>query len=136
MLEQGEEVVAELVRFDGGDADTEVAVDVKNVFHELLKVGAFVLVATHVDTCQHDFLEAMGDDLAHVVVDVLGGSAGGSSPDHWDDAVGAEVVAAVMNLDETAGMESVEGGMVAEQVTVVAFGVAVAEAEVLVDDVE
>ena len=63
-------------------------------------------------------------------------TAGGSSPDHGDDAVGTEVVAAVVDFDEAAGMEGVEGRVVAEQIAVVAFGVAVTHAEMFVDDVE
>ena len=136
VLEESKKPIAELVRLDGGDAHTEVAVDVENVFHKLLEVGALILVTAHVDARQHDFLEAVGDDLAHVVIDVFGGTARRASSHHRDDAVGAEVVAAVVYLDEAAGVEGVEGGLVAEQVAVVAFGVAVTGLEMLVNDVE
>ena len=136
MLEQGEETVTELVGLNGGDPDAEVAFNVQDVFHQLLEVGAFILVTPHVDAGQHDFLEAVGDDFAHIIIDVLGRTACGTTSHHGDDAVGAEVVAAVVNLDEAAGVEGVEGGVVAEQVAVVALGVAVASAEMLVDDVE
>ena len=136
MLEEAQKVVTELVGLNGGDPDAEVAVDIQDVLHELFEVDVLILVTSHIDTRQHDFLEVMGDDFAHVVIDVLGGAAGGPSPDHGDDAVGAEVVAAVMDFDEAAGVEGVEGGVVAEQVAVVAFGVAVTRAEVFVDDVE
>ena len=136
MLEQGKETVAELVRLDGGDTDSEVAVDGQDVFHKLLKVSAFVLVTPHVYASQYDFLEAVADDFAHIIIDVLGGTACRPAAYHRDDAIGAEVVAAVMDFDEAAGVEGVEGGLVAEQVAVVAFGVAVTCAEMLVDDVE
>ena len=136
VLEKCKKSVAELVGLDGGDPDSEVAVNIQDVLNELLEVGAFVLVASHVDSSQHDFLEAVGDDLAYVVIDVLGRAARGASSHHRDDAVGAEVVAAIMDLDEAAGMEGVEGRLVAEQVAVVTLRVAVACAEMLVDDVE
>ena len=136
VLEKCKKSVAELVGLDGGDPDSEVAVNIKDILHELFEVGAFVLVASHVDSSQHDFLEAVGDDLAYVVIDVLGRAARGASSHHRDDAVGAEVVAAIMDLDEAARMEGVEGRLVAEQVAVVTLRVAVASAEMLVDDVE
>ena len=136
VLEQGQEAVAELVRLDGGDAHAEVAFDGQDVFHKLLKVSAFVLVAAHIYTCQHDFLEAVADDFAHIVVDILSGAARRPSAHHWDDAVGAEVVAPIVDLDEASGVEGVESWLVAEEVAVVAFGVAVACVEMLVDDVE
>ena len=41
-----------------------------------------------------------------------------------------------MDFDETARVEGVEGGLVTEQVTVVAFGIAVAVLEMLFNDVE
>ena len=94
------------------------------------------MVAPHVDTRQHDFLEAVSDDFAHIIVYILGGTASGSATNHWNDAVGAEVVAAIVDLDEAAGVEGVEGRLVAEEVTVVTLGVAVASLEMLVDDVE
>ena len=129
-------MVAELVGLNGGDADTEVAVNIKDTLHELFEVGAFVLISSHVDTSQHDFLETVGDDLAYVVIDVLGRAACGASSHHGDDAVGAEVVASVVDFDEAARMEGVESGLVTEQVTVITFRVAMARLEMLVDDIE
>ena len=136
VLEELQETVAELVGLDGRDAHAEVTLDVKDVFHELLEVGALKLVTPHVDARQHDFLEAVGNDFAHIIINVLGGTARRAPSHHGDDAVGTEVVAAIVDFDEAAGVESVEGRLVAEQVTVVAFGVAVAGFEMLVDDVE
>ena len=136
MLEELQKVVAELVGLDGGDTHTEVAVDVQDVFYKLLEVSAFMLVAPHIDAGQHDFLETVGDDFAHIVIDVFGRTACGASSHHRDDAIGAEVVAAIVDLNEAAGVEGVESGVVAEQVAVVAFGVAMARAEMLIDDVE
>ena len=136
VLEQSQKTVAELVRLNGRNAHAEVAVDFQDVFHKLLKIGVFVLVSPHVYACQHDFLEAVGKHFAHIIIDVFGGTTRCPAAHHRDDAVGAEVVAAVVYFDEAARVESVEGGSVAEQVAVVAFGVAVAVAEMLVDDVE
>ena len=136
VLEQSQKTVAELVRLDGGNAHAEVAVDFQDVFHKLLEISVFVLVSPHVYARQHDFLEAVGKHFAHIIIDVLGGTARCPAAHHRDDAVGAEVVAAVLYFDEAAGVEGVEGGAVAEQVAVVAFGVAVAVAEMLVDDVK
>ena len=75
MLEQCQEVVAELVGLDGGYPDAKVAVDIEDVFYKLLKVGALVLIAPQVDACQYDFLETVGDDFAHIVINVGCGSA-------------------------------------------------------------
>lgn len=136
VLEKLQKVVAELVGLDGGNAHTEVAVDVQDVFYKLLEVSAFILVAPHIDSRQHDFLETVGDDFTHIIIYVLSRAARGTSSDHRDDAIRAEVVAAVVDLDEAACVEGVEGGMVAEQVAVVTFRVAVASLEVLIDDVE
>ena len=136
MLEQSQKTVAELVRLDGGNAHAEVAVDVQNVFYKLLEISTLKLVSSHVYTRQHDFLEVVGKHFAHIIIDVFGGTARRPSAHHRDDAIGAEVVAAVVYLDEAARVEGVEGGAVAEQVAVVAFGVAVAVAEMFVDDVE
>ena len=136
MLEELQKVVAELVGLDGGDTHTEVAVDVQDVFYKLLEVGAFILVSPHIDARQHDFLEAVCDDFAHIVIYVLGWTACGASSYHRDDTIGAKVVTPVVDLDEAAGVEGVESGVVAEQVAVVTFRVAVASLEVLIDDVE
>lgn len=136
MLEKAQKTVAELVRLDGGNTDAEVAVDFQDVFHKLLEISVFVLVSPHVYARQHDFLEAVGKHFAHIIIDVFGGTARCPAAHHRDDAVGAEVVAAVVYFDEAARVEGVEGGAVAEQVAVVALGVAVAVAEMLVDDVE
>ena len=136
VLEQSQKTVAELVWLDGGNAHTEVAVDVQNVFYKLLEISVFVLVSSHVYARQNDFLEAVGKHFAHVVVNVLGGTARRPSAHHRDDAVGAEVVAPVVYLDEATGVEGVEGGSVAEEVAVVAFRVAMPVAEMFVDDVE
>ena len=136
VLKQGEETITELVGLDGRNADAEVAVDFEDVFYELLEIGAFVLVSSHVDARQHDFLKAVGDDFTHIVIYVCCGTARRSSTHHGDDTIGAEVVAAIVNFDEAAGMEGVEGRLVAEQVAVVALGVAVPCAEMLVDDIE
>ena len=78
----------------------------------------------------------MGNDFANIVIDVVGATACRPASHHGDDAVGAEVVAAVVDLDEAARVEGVEGRLVAEEVTVVAFGVAMARLEMFVDDVE
>lgn len=99
-------------------------------------MSVFVLITPHIDTRQHDFLEAVGHDFAHIVIDVFGGTACRAAAHHGNDAIGAEVVATVVDLDEASGVEGVEGGLVAEQVAVVAFGVAVAGLEMLVDDVK
>ena len=136
VLEQSQKSVAELVWLDGGDTDAEVAVDSQDVLRKLLETSAFVLIASHIHARQHDFLEAVGDDLANVVIDVFSWTAGGSASDHGDNAIGTEVVAAVMDLDEATGVEGVEGRLIAEEVAVVALGVAASRAEVLVDDVE
>ena len=114
MLEELQKTVAELVGLDGGDPDTEVTVNLQNVLNKLLKIGVLILVTPHVDPCQHYFLETVGDDFAHIIIYVLGGTACGASSHHRDDAVGAEVVTAIMDFDEAAGVESVEGGLVAE----------------------
>ena len=95
-----------------------------------------VLIPSHIDSREHDFLKAVADDFLDVVIDVSCRTAGGTSAHHWDDTVGTEVVASVLNFDETAGMEGVEGRTIAEQVTVIAFWVAAALLEVVVDDVE
>ena len=102
----------------------------------MLKVGAFILVTSHVDACQHDFLETVGDNFAYIVIYVLGGTAGGSTAHHRNDAIGAEVVATVVYLDEATGVEGVEGRLVAEEVAVVTLWVAVTRAEMLVNDIE
>ena len=136
MLEKAQKAVAELVRLDGRNAHAEVAVDFQNVFHKLLEISVFVLVTPHVYARQHDFLEAVKDHFAHIVIDVLSGTAHRPAAHHRDDAVGAEVVAAVVYLDEAAGVEGVEGRLVTEQVTVVAIGVAVPVFEMIVDDVK
>ena len=136
VLEQSQKTVAELVRLDGGNAHAEVAVDVQNVFYELLEISVFVLVTPHVYARQNDFLEAVADHFAHIIIDVFGGAARCPAAHHRDDAIGTEIVAAVVYFDEAAGVESVESGSVAEEVAVVAFGVAVAVSEMLVDDVE
>ena len=136
VLEQSQKTVAELVRLDGRNAHAEVAVDFQDVFHKLLEISVFVLVSPHVYARQHDFLEVVADHFAHIIIDVLGGTARCPAAHHRDDAIGAEIVAPVVYLDEAARVESVEGGLVAEQVAVVALGVAVAVAEMLVDDVE
>ena len=76
VLEQLQETVAELVGFDGGDPDAEVALYINNVFHQGFKVGVAIVVSPHVDAGEHDFLEAMVDHFADVAVDVVGGTAG------------------------------------------------------------
>ena len=129
-------MATELVGLDGRDADTEVAVNLQDVLHKLLEICALKFITPHVDASQYDFLESMGDDIAYIIIYILGGAACGTASDHGNDAVGAEVVAAVVDLDEAASVEGVEGGVVAEQVTVVALGVAVPRAEMLVDNVE
>ena len=136
MLEELQKTVTKLIGLDGGNSDTKVTLDFQDVFHKLFEVRVLILVTPHVDTGQHDFLEAVGDDFAHIIIYVLGGTACGASSYHRDDAIGAKVVAAVMDLDEAAGVEGVEGRLVAEQVAVVALRVAVASLEMLVDDVE
>ena len=78
----------------------------------------------------------MGDYFTYIVIYVCCGTTRCSSTHHGDDTIGAEVVAAIVNFDEAAGMEGVEGRLVAEQVAVVALGVAVPCAEMLVDDIE
>ena len=125
-----------MVWFNGGNAHTEVAINLQNVFYKLLEIGVFILVTSHIDARQHDFLEAMGDDFKHIIIYVFSRTACGASSHHWDDAVGAEVVAAVVDFDEAAGVEGVEGGLVAEQVAVVTLWVAVTRAEMLVNDIE
>ncbi len=136
VLEQSQKTVAELVWLDGRHPHAEVAVDVQNLLYKLLEISAFKLVAPHVNARQHDFFEAVTDHFAHIIIDVFGGTARCPAAHHRDDAVGAEVVAAVVDFDEAARVEGVEGGAVAEQVAVVAFGVALAVAEMLVDDVK
>ena len=76
VLEQPQEMVAELVGFDGGDAHAEVAVDFKDVLYELLERSVFILVTSHVDSRQHDLLESVGNDFSDVVVDVVGRTTG------------------------------------------------------------
>ena len=110
MLVEAEKMVAELVWLNGGDSDAEVTVDIQNVLNEFFEVGAFVLVSSHVDAGQHDFLEAVSDDFAYIIIDVFGGTTGRASPDHGDDAVGAEVVAAVVYFDEAARVEVSKAG--------------------------
>ena len=115
---------------------SEPLFDFQDIFHKLLEISTLKLVSPHVYARQNDFLEAVADHFAHIIIDVFGGTARRPSAHHRDDAIGAEVVATVVYFDEAARVESVEGGLVAEQVAVVAFGVAVAVAEMFVDDVE
>ena len=114
MLEQSQKTVAELVRLDGGNAHAEVAFDFQDIFHKLLEISTLKLVSPHVYARQHDFLEAVADHFAHIIIDVFGGTARCPAAHHRDDAIGAEVVATVVYFDEAAGVESVEGGLVAE----------------------
>ena len=102
----------------------------------MLEISVLKLVTSHVDSSQHDFLEAVGDNFAHIIINVHGGAACRTPSHHGDDAVGAVVVAAVMDFDEASGVKGVEGGLVTEEVAVVAFGVTVAGLEMLVDDVK
>ena len=109
---------------------------INNVFDQTFEIGLAILIPSQVDSSQHHFLEAMIDDALDIVIDVFCGSAGGSSSDHRDDTVGTEVVAPVVDLDQAAGVEGVVGRLVAEQVAVVAFGVALPFVEMLFHDVE
>ena len=125
VLKQFQEAVAELVGLDGGDPDSEITFYINNVFDQGLEVGVTIAITSHIDACEYDLLETMVNHFLDVFIDVLGGTAGGSSPDHRDDTVGAEIVASVVDLDEASGMEGVEGRLVAEQVAVVALWIAV-----------
>ena len=72
------------------------------------------MVTPHIDPSQYNFPEAVGHNFAHIVIDVFCGTTRGAPSHHRDDAVGAEIVAAIMDLDEAAGVEGVEGGVVTE----------------------
>lgn len=136
VLKEFEETVGKLVRLNGGDAHAKITIDVENVFNELLEIGVFVLITSHVDSGQNDFLEAVSDDFPDIVKDIFRRTAGASASYGWNDAVGAVVVAAVVNLDETARVKRIESWLITEKVTVVAFGVAGTFLEMVVDDVK
>lgn len=136
VLEEFEETVGKLVGFNGGDAHAKITIDVENVFNELLEIGVFVLITSHVDSGQNDFLEAVGDDFPDVVVDFFRWTTGAAASYSRNDAVGAVVVAAVVNLDETARVKSIESWLITEKVAVVAFGVTSTFLEMVVNDVE
>lgn len=76
------------------------------------------MIATHIDTCQNNLLEAMIDDLSNVVVDVFVAATCGSASHHRYDAVRAEVVTSVVNLYQAACVKSVECRLIAEKVDV------------------
>lgn len=136
VLEEFKKTVGKLVRLNGGDAHAKITIDVENVFHKLLEIGVFVLVTPHVDAGQNNFLEAVGDDFPDIVVDFFCWTAGAAASYSRNDAVGAVVVTAVVNLDETARVKSIEGWLITEKVTVVTFGVAGTFLEMVVDDVK
>ena len=73
-------------------------------------------VPSYIHTGQDNLLKAEVNDLAYIFEDIGGRPADGPSPDPWDDAVGAEIVASVLDLDKAAGMEGVVGCFEAEKV--------------------
>lgn len=136
VLEKFEETVGKLVRLNGGDAHAKITIDVENVFNELLEIGVFVLITSHVDSGQNDFLEAVSDDFPDIVKDIFRRTAGASASYGWNDAVGAVVVATVVNLDEAARVKRIESWLITEKVAVVTFWVAGTFLEMVVDDVK
>lgn len=89
----------------------------------MFKINVLKFITPHVYAGEYYLLEAMVNNLTDVVVDLLVATACGSASYVRDDAVRAEVVAAVVNLYQASGVERVECRAVAEKVFVKALWV-------------
>lgn len=102
----------------------------------MLKINVLILITSHVHACQNHFFEAVSNNILDVFVNLVGWTARGSSANVWNDAVRAEIVASIVNLDQASGVESAVSWPVAEQILVKTFGVNGFAFHAAVDDAE
>ena len=103
---------------------------------KMLEINALILITSHVDACQNDFFEAVSDNISYIFINLVSRTTCRSATHIRDDAIRAEIVASVVNLDQTAGVESGVSWTVAEQILVEAFRVDVFAFYAAVDDAE
>ena len=113
---QFDEAVVERIRFERGDAYPVVAGQREQLLQQAAEGPVGPPVAADVDAGEHQFAVALVEQAARFIEDVGGGPAERPAAYRRDDAEGAEVVAAVLDLDGGAGMQGLRAGPVAERI--------------------
>ncbi len=107
--EKGDEVLRDVERLDGADAEARERSFVENAAQEIEKVGTGREVAppgAEIDAAENNFLEAGIAEATDFGKDSVGRKAAAFAADKWDNAEGAAIVAAVLNFESGASVIS------------------------------
>jgi len=105
--EEFDEILGDVERLDGADAETFDGGFVEDAAEEIFKFDAgrkVAAVSAEVDAAENDFAEAGFAEAQNFLEDYFGRKAAAFSADERDDAVGTAGIATVLNLKRGAGV--------------------------------
>ncbi len=106
MLEKAMEFGSETIRFQRGDSHPEVTRQFKDFLNHSFDSQSLVIITSYVYTCDYNLLKSIVNNPAYIFQDLFNGTTYSPSPDRWDNAVGAEIVASILYLDGSTGMQA------------------------------
>src|SRR5882672_6945055 len=105
--EEFDEILGDVQRLDGADAETFDGGFVKDAAEERFEFDAgrkVAAVGAEIDAAENDFAEAGFAEALNFLKDSFGREAAALSANEGDDAIGAAGIAAVLNLQGGAGV--------------------------------
>src|SRR5229473_4390601 len=105
--EEVDEVLRDVERFDGADAETFDGCFVENAAEEVFEFdagGKIAAVGAEVDAAEDDFAVSRFAEALDFLNDCIGRQAAAIAADEGDHAVGATGIAAVLDLERGAGV--------------------------------
>jgi len=82
----------------------------------LFKISIFILISSDIDSRENNFFVTEGNNLFYVFIYIFCRTANGASPHLGNDAKRTEIVTAILDFNQAAGMQSIVGGIIVKQI--------------------
>ena len=104
MMKQLKKAFGKTIRFHTRNANPEIAGNSQYLLYKFFKINIIVIIGAKVNAGKYHLLKTIAYHLANIFKYLLNRTTDGSATHLWNDAVGAKIVAAILNLNECTGV--------------------------------